>query len=98
MVPALGGGGGVPVSDLVPLDRLQGVARPRYAGDGEEVFHPVAAGALGPLPARHDGGAGLAIGLGRLREIPRLQRRPRRVGNYRAAPSLLPPRPPITIP
>ena len=33
--PAVGGGGRVPVPDLVPLDRLQGVARARHAGDGE---------------------------------------------------------------
>src|SRR6266404_3192535 len=98
MVSAVGSGGRVPVPDLVPLDRLQGVARTRYAGDGEEVFHTVASGALSPLPARHDGGAGLAVGLGRVREISRLQLCPRRVRGDLAALRLRPARHRISAP
>ena len=37
LVPAVGGGGRVPLPDLLPLDRLQGAARARHAGDGEGV-------------------------------------------------------------
>ena len=80
VVPAMGGRGRVQFPDFVPLDRVQGVARARQPRAGAEIFHPVAASALGPVPARHDGSAGIAVGLGRLREIPRLQLRARQVG------------------
>ena len=78
LVRAVGSVGRVQIPDLVPLDRVQGGARARHAGDGEGGLHPVAAGALDAVPARHDGGAGLDARLGRLREIPRFQLRARR--------------------
>src|SRR5438128_883924 len=68
-----------------PGPRLAALDRAGHAGDGEAVLHPVAAGALGALPARHDGSAGLAPGFGRLREVPGLQLRPGRVGRDLAA-------------
>jgi len=60
----------------VSLDRLQGAARAGQPGDGEAILHPVAARALGPVPARHHGSAGVDPGLRRLREVSRLQLRP----------------------
>ena len=46
----------------------------------KEYFVAAPAGALGAVPARHHGGAGLAARLGRLREVPRLQLRAGRIG------------------
>src|SRR5258708_29630194 len=97
MVRAVGGRGGVPLSDLLPLDGLQRPARAGYAGDGEGVQPPVAARALGALPARHDGGARLAARPRRLRKVSRLQLRAGRVGPDGAAlPRRLAPNP-ITL-
>src|SRR4029450_3090467 len=80
LVSAVGGGGRVQVPDLLPFDRLQERARTRYARDGEAIRYPAPAGALGPVSARHDGSAGLAARLGRLREVSRLQLRAGRIG------------------
>ena len=56
--------------------------RPRWK---RKYCRPVAAGALDAVPARHDGGAGLAARLGRLREVSRLQLRAGRIGRDLAA-------------
>ena len=52
---------------------------PDTPADGEGVHGAVAAGALGALPARHHGGAGVDHRLRRLRGVPELQVRARRV-------------------
>src|SRR5437867_3913943 len=85
VVPALGGGRRVQVPDRVSLDRLQGAPGSRHAADGAAVPDPVASRALVALPARHDGSARVALGIGRLREISGLQFRTGRVGRNVAA-------------
>ena len=92
LVRVVGSRRGMPLPDLLPLHRLQGGPRAGHAGDGKGIRHRIPPGPLRPVPDRHDGSAGVAAGVRRLREIPRFQLRPGRVRRDLAALHLRPAR------